>query len=213
MIDSAVSIKQFERKVMWRDRALSLLDHLAFVLIFGGIVSASFVLYVRLRPAELSIWKIVFAVFGALALTAAARWFLTRAKEREAALKIDRALSLEDRIVSARAIIERGGPKREIETALIDDAAQRLKDVDGSRVVPSIFARWHALGLIGVAALAVALLIPQKPNPQADALIAERQDIQTAGEQLEQTASEVEKELPPESETARLAKEQAELGR
>lgn len=213
MSDAAISIKRFERKVMWRERALSLLDYLALALMIGGIASASIVLYIRLRPAELSIWKIVFVVFGAVVLAAGARWFLTRAREREAAFKIDRALDLEDRIVSSRAIIERGGPQREIETALIDDAAQRLSKVDGSRVVPFVVARWHALGLIGMIALTVALMIPQKPNPQADALIAERNDIQTAGEQLEQVGSEVEKELPPESETARLAKEQAELGR
>lgn len=213
MNDAAISIKRFERKVMWRERALSMINHLALALMIGGIASASIVLYIRLRPAELSIWKIVIAVFGSVALAAGARWFLTRARERDAAFKIDRALGLEDRIVSSRAIIEQGGPQREIETALIADAASRISKADGSRVVPFVIARWHALGLIGIAALVVALMIPQKPNPQAAALIAERQDIQTAGEQLEQIGSEVEKELPPETETARLAKEQAELGR
>ncbi len=211
--DAAISIKRFERKVMQRERARSLIDHLALVLLIAGIASASIVLYIRLRPAEFSIWKIIVMVFGPLALAAGVRWFVTRARERDAAFKIDRALDLDDRIVSSRAIIERGGPRREIETALIDDAAQRLNKADESRVVPFVIARWHALGLIGVAALAVAMLIPQKPNPNADALIAERNDIQTAGEQLEQIGSEVEKELPPETETARLAKEQAELGR
>lgn len=213
MNDAAISIKRFERKVMWRERALSMINHLALALMIGGIASASIVLYIRLRPAELSIWKIVIAVFGSVALAAGARWFLTRARERDAAFKIDRALGLEDRIVSSRAIIEQGGPQREIETALIADAASRISKADGSRVVPFVIARWHALGLIGIAALVVALMIPQKPDPQAAALIAERQDIQTAGEQLEQIGSEVEKELPPETETARLAKEQAELGR
>ncbi|MEW6213259.1 MAG: hypothetical protein AB1631_33490 [Acidobacteriota bacterium] len=213
MSDAAVSIKRFERKVMWRERALSLIDHLAVALVIASLASASIILYIRLRPAELSIWKTILAVFGAVALAAGARWFLTLGGEREAAFKIDRALGLEDRIVSSRAIIEQGGPRREIENALIDDAAQHLSKTHESQVVPFAFARWHAVGLIGVAALVVALMIPQKPNPQAEALIAERQDIQAAAEQMEQTATEVEKELPPETETARLAKEQAELGR
>jgi hypothetical protein len=198
---------------MWRERALSLVDHLAVALVIAGTVSASVVLYIRLRPAEISIWKTVVAIFGAVTLAAGVRWVLTLAGEREAAFKIDRALGLEDRVVSSRAIIEQGGPRREIENALLDDAAQRLSKTREARVVPFTLARWHAVGLTGMVALAVALMIPQRYNPQADALKAERADIQTAAQQLERIGSEVEKELPPETETARLAKEQVELGR
>jgi hypothetical protein len=211
MIDSATAIKNFERRVIRRELMLSAFDHLAAVLLIGGIISAALALYIRLRPADLSVWKITFAVFGIVTILAAARWALTR--RREAAFKIDRALRLEDRIASAAAIISGGGPRREMEQALLDDAAGRLAGVDQSLVAPFRIQRWHALALIGVIALVVAVMVPQKVIPGAEALAEERADIQSAGEELEQAAGEIEKQLPPESETARLAREQAELGR
>jgi hypothetical protein len=139
--------------------------------------------------------------------------FLSRATEREAAFAIDEVLGLEDRITTARAIVERGGPVKQVEIALLEDSAARIERAQPSTVVPYSFSRQKALALAAVLGLALALLVPQRTLTAARELAAERAEIQGAGEQLEQASSEVEQIAPSGSETAKLAREQAELGR
>jgi hypothetical protein len=197
---------------MVRERLLSLQDHLAVAVLAGGLLASAVILYMKLRTVGVRHWPVVISVIAAVAIALAVRWLMKRTGEGRAAFEIDRKLGLEDRIASASSILQRGGPQRAVEEALLDDAASRLQDVDEATVVPYRFPRWYALSLLGVAALAVALIVPQRVMPGAENLIEERADIESAGEQLEQAAKDVEKFVPPETVTSGLAKEQAELG-
>jgi hypothetical protein len=211
--DASLKIKRFERRVMWRNRWLSLQDNLSIALLVGGIISAAVIFYAKIRPVSAPSWLVIVALFGLVLAAVSVRWYLTRATERDTAFRIDSSLDMEDRLTTARSIIERGGPEREIESVLLDDVAERLSQVKESSIVPYKFAFRHALSFIGLIAIIVAVLIPQKALPGGEELIAEHKDVQAAGEQLEQVAQEVIRELPPEVETAKLATEQAELGR
>lgn len=213
MIEAGQKIREFERRVMWRKRWLALQDRLALALTVGGLLSAAFVLYVRLRVVDFPVWAIAAAVFGVIAAALGVLWYATRAREREAAFLIDEALGLEDRVSSAALIIERGGPGREVEHALLDDAAQYISGKEASEVLPYRLPRWYGLAAAGLVVLGVAIFIPQKSLPGGEALAEERASIEIAGEQLEQAAQEVEQIAPRGTETATLAQEQAELGR
>jgi hypothetical protein len=96
---------------------------------------------------------------------------------------------------------------------LIDDAASRLADKKAASVAPYRLRAWHAVALIGIAAFAASVMIPTKQLPGGQAIVEAQADIQTAGEQLEQVGEAIAKLAPAESKTAKLAKEQAELGR
>ena len=56
-------------------------------------------------------------------------------------------------------------------------------------------------------------MVPTKQLPGGEAVVEARADIQSAGEQMEQVGEAIAKLAPAESETAKLAREQAELGR
>lgn len=213
MSESALKIKRFERRVMWRNRLLSLQDNLSIALLAGGILSAAVIFYAKIRPVSAPSWLVIVALFSLVLAALSVRWYLTRATGRDTAFRIDSSLEMEDRLTTARSIIERGGPEREIESALIDDVAERLSQEKESSIIPYKFAFRHALSFIGLIAIVVAVMIPQKALPGGEELIAEQKDVQAAGEQLEQVAQDVIRELPPEVETAQLANEQAELGR
>lgn len=211
--EAAHKIKRFERRVMWRERLLSLQDNLSIALFAGGILSASIILYAKIRLLSAPPWLISIALFSLVLAAVSVRWYLTRSTERDSAFRIDGSLQMEDRLTTARSIIERGGPEREIESALIDEVAERLSTVKESSLVPYRFTYQHALSFVGLIAIIVSVLIPQRALPGGEALIAEQADVQSAGEKLEQVAQDVIRELPSEVETSRLATEQAELGR
>lgn len=213
MTEAAQTIDRLKRKVMWRARLIALQDYAAIALIAGGTLAAAIALYIKLKPVETAWWPIPLAAFVLIAVVAVARWLKRAVTEREAAFKIDRALELEDRITTTQVIIERGGPVTPIETALVEDAARHIAGANERAIVPYRFVYWHVLSLLGVAALVTALAIPQKVLPESEQLIIERANIESAGEQLEQTATEVEKITPAGTDTAKLAREQADLGR
>jgi len=179
----------------------------------GGILSATVIIYSKMRLVNAPAWLIAVSLFSLVIAAVSVRWYLTRSTERDSAFRIDTSLDMEDRLTTARSIIERGGPEREIESALIDDVAERLSTVKESSIVPYRFTLRHGLSFVGLIAIAVAVLIPQRALPGGEEIIAERADVQAAGEKLEQVAQDVIRELPAEVETARLATEQAELGR
>ncbi|HVF88847.1 MAG TPA: hypothetical protein VNH22_02195 [Blastocatellia bacterium] len=212
-MEAGQKIREFEQRVMWRKRLLAMQDRFALLLIIGGLLSAALVLYVRLRAIDVSTWAIAAAVFGIVTAVLGALWYMTRARGRDAAFLIDAALELEDRVSSARIIIERGGPEKEVERALLGDAADHIAGKQVSEVVPNRMPQWYGLAAVGLVALGVALFIPQKSLPGGEARAEERASIEMAGEQLEETAREVEEIAPIGTETATLAKEQAELGR
>jgi hypothetical protein len=122
---------------MKRERLLSLQDHLAVAVLAGGLLASAAILYLKMRTVGVRHWPVVISVIAAVAIALAARWLMTRTGEGRAAFEIDRKLGLEDRIASASSILQRGGPHRAVEEALLDDAASRLRDVDEAAVVPS----------------------------------------------------------------------------
>jgi hypothetical protein len=213
MIEAVRRIKQLERQVMWRLRWVALQDSMASSLLFTGLVSAAFVLYIRLKPIEFHWWIAVSAIFTVVTGVVLTRWLLARPTEREAAFAIDEILGLEDRITTARAIVERGGPVKDVEIALVEDAAARIGPAPAATVVPYRFSRRHALAIAAVLGIGLVLLVPQRDLTGARELASERAEIQGAGEQLEQASNAVEQIAPSGSETAKLAREQAELGR
>lgn len=213
MSDAVGKIVRLERRVAWRRLLLSFQDRVALALTIGGIVAAGLVLFVRLRPVQAPVWTVI---IGALGLSSAATLihrFLTRAPRRDAAFLIDEALGLEDRVASSHLIIERGGPRRAFEEAMIEDTAERVSNQRAAAIVPFTIRSWHALPLLSLIALAAALMTSPRTLPGAQASATERADIESAAEHLERTAAEVEQVVPPETETAGLATEQAELGR
>jgi hypothetical protein len=213
MSEAASNLKRFERQVMWRKRLLGLQDRLALAVLIGCVVAGGFVLLARLREGGSVPWVILTIVLVIELGAASFHWVMTRANERDAAFAIDDRLELEDRVITAHTIIEQGGPRRVVETALIEDAAGRIASSRASAIVPYRLKRWHALSLVGIVAFAATIMIPEKALPGGEAVAEARADIQAAGEQLEQAAAEAEQVAPAESETAKLAVEQAELGR
>jgi hypothetical protein len=213
MSEAASSLKEFKRRVMWRKRLLALQDRVALAVLASSVIAAAFVLMARLKEGGRIPWAILTGIFAIEAGAFLFNWVRTRANEREAAFAIDDTLELEDRVITAHEIIEQGGPKRVVETALIDDAATRVAGTRVSSIVPYRLKQWHALTLAGVVALVVTIMIPQKALPGGEAIAEARADIQAAGEELEQAATEAEQIAPAGSETAKLASEQAELGR
>ncbi len=206
-------IRQLVQNVQRREHLRSLFSHAALTLLIGGALAAAVVVIAKMRPTLAASWALAAGVMSLAVVAFAARWYLTRLTEDDVTSKVDRALQLEDRLLTAYNLLARRAPTTEMEAALIDDTAARLRDAKVSALAPYRFTRLHGLSLIGGVALMVALLIPQTALPGGAAIAEERADIQAAGEMLEQVASEVTKELPAESETAKLATEQAELGR
>jgi hypothetical protein len=206
-------IKLFVRQIMWRMRLLTLLDRLALMILVGCLVSAGFVLFARLKPGGRIYWPVLIVLLAVVLSAFLFNWIKTRASERDSAFAIDNTLGLEDRIITAHEIVGQPGPKKVVETALIEDAAGRIRDRRASSVIAYGFKKSHALTLAGIVLLTAAILIPEKALPGGEAIAEARADIQAAGEQLEQAATEAEQIAPAESETAGLAKEQAELGR
>src|SRR5437867_1911917 len=113
---------------MWRKRLLSLQDALALALMVGGLLAAGVVLLARVRPIGVLVWAIIICALTLSTFVALTRWFLTRAREQNAAFLIDESLKLEDRVATSHLIIERGGPKRMLEEAVIEDAAERINN-------------------------------------------------------------------------------------
>jgi hypothetical protein len=213
MSEAVSRIGRLERRVMWRRRLLSLQDRLAMSTAIGGILAAALVFLVRMRALQIPVWALVLGVLGLSTTAALARWFFSRADEQDAAFLIDESLGLEDRVATAHLIIERGGPKGALEEALIEDTADRAGDQPASSVIPLRMRQWHALAPVSLIALVAALMITPRTLPVTEALAAERADVDNAADHLERTAAEVEQIVPVGTETARLANEQAELGR
>jgi hypothetical protein len=213
MNEAVKKIVGLERQVLWRRRLLSLSRCSVLAVTTGSLVAAGLILIARLMPIAASSWALVSVAMGLSIGVALTRWFFTRARGGDAAFQIDASLNLDDRIATSLLIINRGGPKRAFEEALLEDAAARLGSQRAASVVPFRTPRWYSLSLVSMAALAASLTISPRSLPITEAFAAERADIESAGERLEQTAAEVEQAMPAGTETAALAREQAEIGR
>lgn len=210
MNDAVARIVEFERRVMWRKRLVSLQDSFVMAIAAGGVLAAGVALLVRLGKVNTPVWIVIAGALGASLAATLTRWFTTRASTQDVALLIDRAYGLEDRLASSHLIVARGGPPKAIEEALLQDTADRITDQHANTVVPFRLPRWYAVIVISLIGFAGALMISH-PVATAEA-VEERADIESAGENLEKAATEVEQLVPADTETARLAREQSELG-
>ena len=213
MIDPASDIIRMKRSVLMRMRLLALQDNLALALIIGGLVGAALLLFIALGPIEISRWVSIFSIAIVSIAVALIRWQLSKGRNPDAVFLIDSRFALEDRVAASTAVIERGGPRRPLEEALIHDTAERLRGKQPEAVVPFRVRRWYALSLVSVISVIAALMVPARPVPRLESSSSERADIESAGETLERTASAIEQTTPPGTETATLAKEQGEVGR
>ena len=213
MIDPASDIIRLKRSVLMRTRLLALQDNLAVALIIGALVCAGLVLFMSLRPIEINRWVIVLSVAIVSTAVALIRWGFSQGRNPDAVFLIDSTFALEDRVAASTAVIERGGPHRPLEEALIHDTAERLRGKQPEAVVPFRVRRWYALSVISVISVIAALMVPARTIPRLESLSSERADIQSAGETLERSAAAIEQTTPPGTETATLAKEQGEVGR
>jgi hypothetical protein len=145
---------------------------------------------------------------------------------RALALLIDNALNLDDRFATSHAIIKGGRPHTIIESAVIDDTATRLGNARASAVVPYRAPRLGvalrspaAVTLAALMALGSGILVFERNRSvsvPAAADIAAAAAIETAGDRLAQSSEQVAESLAAEgveSNTAKLAREQSELGR
>src|ERR1051325_8563831 len=135
MSEAAARIRGFERAVMWGGGVLALQDAAALALLSAGLIAAALVLLSRLQVVRLH-WSVVTVAVVVVVGLVAWRWHRTRATEKEAAFLIDSTFALEDRVATAHEILARDEPQREVERALIDDAASRLDDKRVASVTP-----------------------------------------------------------------------------
>lgn len=213
MNEAIRSIEEFQRRVMFRKRLLSLQDTVVLGLTVGGFIAAGLMLLISLKPISVSRLPVALISLGLPLCIVLIRWFLNRTREPQAAFAIDEALQLDDRIATARFIVKRGSPARLLQDALIADAAARIAGKHAADIVPFRARRWYAFCLVSLIAVVSALIIAPPPLPVIEDSVDERVDIKNAGTLLEQVAAEVEQTVPPESDTAQLAKDQAALGR
>ena len=206
-------IVRLERRVMWRRRLLSLQDLLVLGSVIVFLVSAVFVAIVRLRPLSTPVYPVLIGIAGIFVVAVLIRWVANRESTNNAASFIDSSMNLDDRIATSHLILKRGGPKSAIEEAQIEDAALKLPTDDAAVIVPYRGRGWYALAVVAAIAFTGAYLIPQRSLPVDQAMAAEKADIESAGVHLEQTSAEIEASVPSETDTAGLAREQAEIGR
>ena len=212
MSEAAAKLRGLEHAVMWRRRWLALQDRLALALLAGGLGFAALVLLSRLGVVRIH-WTIKAGAMVILLVAFLYHWRRTYENGRDAAFLIDRELNLEDRVTTAHQILAHGEPKREVETALIDDAAAHIESRKAAAVAPYRLRAWHALALIGIAATAASLVVPTRQLPGGVAIVEAQADIQSAGEELQEVGEQIARAAPAGSETAKLAREQVELGR
>jgi hypothetical protein len=241
MIESAASIKRLEAGVRRRLQLLAIQDLIALsVLVSAGVVLiALLVLKLGLfqnrigegigTGGRLLLCGIPLAAAG---VVEAVRRFLRKrggwrsnldAEADHTDLIMDQALGLDDRVRAAGSIIRRGGPAALMETAVIEDAANRLA---GSR--PEQFVGYRPPRLdsavrcytslacsIVLALVALIALIQYRlagysgQGVEAEALVV----MQAVGNDLERTTESIGESVAPGTPTAELAKQQADLAR
>lgn len=226
-------LNQFNRGVMLRVRLLAVQDWTALCLLSSAAVSGVVILASRLAPLNSLMEPVsrvpLWALFSCAAASLVAAIihlsrprscsFSAHATQSQAARLIDRTLRLEDRFATAQAIIAEARPLRPIEQALVRDVDSRVEPARPSSVAhyripnPAGAARCGgAAALAGVLALAAGVLVAKTLQPVIKANVAPVELVET-GQKLEQSATEIEKEIAPETPTAQLAREQARVGR
>jgi hypothetical protein len=213
MIDAAQRIRRLQRSVMLRSRLLSLRDAVSFALTLAFLIIAPLIVVAKLRLVEFPLWTVIAIICFASIGVALVRWATRLATEDESAVLIDQSLKLDDRITSSLSVISRGGPSDEFQRALIEDAAERVSNERARSIVRFGMPRSYAVSLLSVVLLVGAAMLPARAIPVTEAAATERTDVDNAGVRLEESSSEIERESPKDTDTAALAREQADLGR
>ena len=214
-MDAVTEIKKLARRVKRRIDTLSLLDHLVQAVFAGGLIASTLVVLVKWRALPVPVWLIALLAFAGTLAIFLIRWQMKRASETASGFLIDASLDLEDRFTTAQALLVKreGNAQSPVRQALIEDAANRITDARAESIAPFHVKKYYALSLLALLAFGASLMIREKTLPGTTEIVEAREDIQAAGEQLEKSSTEIEKFTPPQSVTANLAKEQAELGR
>jgi hypothetical protein len=212
MSDAARAINDCVNRVVRRQRLLTLQDQLAAAIIAAGLITALALLFARTGTSlpMKAVWFAGAVSVILLILVAAGR--RRRPTSESVALLIDRSMLLDDRLATAHQIIRQNRDQSGIEQALVADAAERIARARASVIVPYRMKLWYGLALVSLAVLATMASRPQPPVAASEEQLA-RADIEEAGRQLENSAEEIQKLAPVSTETARLAREQAEVGR
>jgi hypothetical protein len=241
MIESSKPIEQLELGTGRRLRLLAAQDLIALsVLVSAGFAVIAFILFklglfgalaaeglgIRGRLLLCGIPLITAGALLALrrVLKNRARWRSSLEKDADRVdLIIDRALGLDDRARTAGSIIRRGGPASIMETAQIEDTASRLADISPERIVEyhpprlgSAVRCYESVGVSVISALVVLVVMVQYWLPAHGAQKLDAGTIavmQAAGEDLERGTAEIEAAVKPDTPTAALARQQAELAR
>ena len=213
MIDAAQQIRRLQRSVMLRSRLLSLRDAVSFALTLAFLIIAPLIVSAKLRLVEFPLWPVIAIICFTFLCVALVRWARSLATEDESAFLIDQSLNLDDRIASSWSVITRGGPNDEFQRALIEDAAERISSERAESIVRFVMPRSYAVSLLSVVLLVAAAMLPARTIPVTEAAATERTDVDNAGVRLEASSSEIERETPKDTDTATLAREQADLGR
>lgn len=229
----AKRLRQFDRRVMWRLRLLAAQDWAALCGLTIIALSGAVVLLSKLDGStaltglfsRIPLW--VMLVATAVSLTAAiihfirphSCFFTAHVSEAQAAHFIDQTLDLKDRFATALPAISRDDRLRPFEHLLVDDLNSRLEGARPSSVAryripqPAAAARcWTGAALTGVVAITVAIVLSRNLQPAVKAAPAPPELVE-AGQQIEQSAEDVGKQIDGETQVAQLAKEQAEVGK
>ncbi len=240
LTDAIQRISDAERRVTRRLVLLAAQDRLA--LAFAGVAAgaSSGLLLARVAPGIESMLSrapgprtlTLLFLIGAAASAGILRLIHSRSgrcrsavhvREDQGSFEIDRALGLEDRIASSRAVIDRGQPLNDVQGALLEDAAERIADVQPKLVIryrpprlSSAIRCVEANGLaiiLGFFSLVVASQFGPRASSAAAADAGEIAAIEAAGNRLEEASDRIERNIDPATETARLAGEQRDIGR
>jgi hypothetical protein len=209
---AARAISDCVSRVRRRQRLLAFQDQLVAAIIAAGLLTALAILLSRAGTslAVKAVWFAAAVLIILLILVAAG--LRRRPTDESVALLIDSSMRLEDRLATAHQIVRQNRDTSGIEQALVADAAERIAPARPTLIVPYRMKLWYGLAVVSLAVLATIASRPQPPVAASEEQIA-RADIEEAGKQLEHSAEEIEKLAPVSTETARLAREQAEVGR
>jgi hypothetical protein len=178
-----------------------------------SMVSAALVVTVRAELVQLKTLYLIAALILLLVSALLVAWSKSQPVERDGAFELDQEFSLDDRLATAHQVITEGGPESAFEVALVEDAAERIRPLKTKRVRLSRPGLFDAFALMSMAVLVCLWLLPPSVLRMPRRAEDSGSDLAAAGALLERASSEFDALTPVTTETARLAKEQAALGK
>ncbi len=131
-------------------------------------------------------------------------------RNHEAAVAIDRACALKDRVVSALNFLNRSKEQSACETLQIKDAQQQVADVDATKVIPITPPKSWLWGL-GVSFVTLLIVGFGGPQPKAVAVLAPDETVVAQADALHEQVEELNEFVAEEtdSEMADIVKQLA----